>query len=143
MTGQLEVMRVSGTNWCAGPTVIEAAVVSSRSGCSRATEMLCVYPLASHTAREDNETDPAMRTCVPQPSASVPTRYHGACCALQAAVGCVEHSYCDGSFPRRRLGPPAGRQGDGAAFHVALGAVESRRAARGLASNRDSWPPWS
>ena len=48
--------------------------------------MLCVYPLAFHTAGEAGETDLAMQTCAPQPSASAPVRYHAVCCALQKKV---------------------------------------------------------
>jgi hypothetical protein len=40
--------------------------------------MLCVYPLAFHNAGEAGETDLAMRTFAPQPSASAPVRYHAA-----------------------------------------------------------------
>src|SRR5579864_7182371 len=85
-----------------------AAVFSSRSVCTRAAETRYVYPLAFHTAREGGETDSTRQTCVPQPSASVPTRYHVVCYASQAGVKCGEHAYCDGSSARRRpLGPPA------------------------------------
>lgn len=40
----------------------DAAVSSSRSVCTRATEMRYVYPLAFHTAREDGETDSTRQT---------------------------------------------------------------------------------
>jgi len=64
----------------------DAAVSSRRSVCTRATEMRYVYPLAFHTAREDGETDSIRQTCVPQPSASVPTRYHVVCYASQFSL---------------------------------------------------------
>src|SRR5512146_1450803 len=70
----------------------DAAVSSSRSVCTRATEMRYVYPLAFHTAREDGETDSTRQTCVPQPSANVLTRYHVLCYASQAGVKCGEHA---------------------------------------------------
>lgn len=103
--------------------------------------MRYVYPLAFHTAREGGETDSTRQTCVPQPSASVPTRYHVVCYASQAGVECGEHAYCDGSFARRRPGLPARRQGGSAAFHVALGAEGSGRAVPTPVLNRDSWLP--
>jgi hypothetical protein len=64
-------------------TPMDFAVFSSRSGRMRAIEKLRVYPLAFHSAREAGETDSAMQMCVPQPSASAPTRYHAMCCALR------------------------------------------------------------
>jgi len=42
------------------------------------------YLAVSHTARGDGETDSAMRTYVPQPSAIAPARYHASYCALRA-----------------------------------------------------------
>lgn len=70
-----------------------AAVFSSRSGCRRAIEMPYVYLLVFRTAPEGGETDSATRTCVPQPSASGPTRYHALYCAWQGGAGCGEHAY--------------------------------------------------
>jgi hypothetical protein len=122
---------------------IEAAIVSSRSKCMRPTETPCVCRLAFHNGREDGETDSATQTCAPQPSASAPTRYHAVCCALQVGAGCAGHAWCDECFPRRKPGHPARSQGDSAVFHVAPGAVESRRAKPQLVLNRGGLRPSS
>src|SRR5262249_804155 len=100
VTSKPEVMLDCGAN---GQISLRyAVVVSSRSGCRRAIEMLCAYLLAFHTSHEADETDSATQTCVPRPSASVPTWFHAVCCALQAAAECRGHEWCDGFLPRHK-----------------------------------------
>ncbi len=58
----------------------------------------------------------ALHTTQRQP----PTRYHAACCALQAEAVCAGHVWRDECFPHRKPGHPARSQRDSAAFHGAL-----------------------
>jgi hypothetical protein len=97
------------------------------------------YLAVSHTARGDGETDSAVRTYVPQPSAIAPARYHASYCALRAEArfgGYAKRGEC---ARHRRPSPPARCPGDSGADHAALGAAECHRARVEPGLNRDSW----
>jgi hypothetical protein len=122
-------------------TGVRLAGTSSRSECIRALETPGVYLPVSHTAREDDETDSAMRRCVPRPSAVGPARYHVPYCAWRAGAVCGGRAMHGECTLRRKPGHPAYSQGDTAAAHAVLGAAECHRARVKLGLSRDSWLP--
>jgi len=119
----------SSSMWATGqPPRVKLCRNFNRSECTRGSEMRGAYLAVSHTARGDGETDSAMRTYVPQPSAIAPARYHASYCALRAEArfgGCAKHGEC---ARHRRPCPPARCPSDSAADHAALGAAECHRA---------------
>ena len=118
-------------------TAVELVGTSNRSECTRGSEIRGAYLAVSHTARGDGETDSAMRTYVPQPSAIAPARYHASYCALRAEArfaGYAKHGEC---ARHRRPCPPARCPGDSTADHAALGVTECHQARAKPGLNRD------
>jgi hypothetical protein len=86
-------------------TAIDAAVVSNRSGHQKCPRVYICSLFVPHA-----KTTELIQPCegaFHNPSASLPTRCHAVCYALQARAGCGGHAWCDGCFSNRKLWSPS------------------------------------